>query len=503
MSLTIIQFRRGTAAAWTAANPVLRPGEPGYESDTHKAKIGDGTTAWLSLPYMSSSAAIQIVDDLTTSDPTKALSANQGVVILNQLVNKATLQGGALAPSTTAAPNATAVQNAIAAATSALLNGAGPALDTLKELADALGDDANFAATTATALAGKQPLDADLTAIAALVSAADRGLYATGTNSWALYSLTAFARSLAACADAAAVRSLLGLTSGAPAVTSFNQLIPLDAYRTMGVTEVSAIGADVAFNVDGTSEVDYGECDVSIVADGVHNVTIDASIEQVGDQDFDNTAGRLQELRFWRENGRRFYANALGPILAPPTLLSAVIDPNDATRVNLTWSQAIDADVSPASAFAIAGKTISAHNVDDSLHSHLTVTAGFVGGTAATAGYTAPGTHKMRRHAAQFTRENTADFSGVAIVDQDLDPFTYADAFVPLGRRRAKRTRRLEAARSRFPATGSPSRPPAPSCSIRCARTGCLKLSCRRPRPASTALRPFCSGALTARTCGL
>jgi len=48
---TRIQFRRGTAAEWTAANPVLAQGEMGVELDTLKFKIGDGTTAWNSLDY--------------------------------------------------------------------------------------------------------------------------------------------------------------------------------------------------------------------------------------------------------------------------------------------------------------------------------------------------------------------------------------------------------------------------------------------------------------------
>ena len=47
-----IQFRRGTAAQWTTANPVLGNGELGYETDTCKFKIGDGATAWTSLDYV-------------------------------------------------------------------------------------------------------------------------------------------------------------------------------------------------------------------------------------------------------------------------------------------------------------------------------------------------------------------------------------------------------------------------------------------------------------------
>lgn len=47
-----IQLRRDTAANWTTANPVLASGEKGYETDTKRQKIGDGTTAWTSLAYL-------------------------------------------------------------------------------------------------------------------------------------------------------------------------------------------------------------------------------------------------------------------------------------------------------------------------------------------------------------------------------------------------------------------------------------------------------------------
>ena len=53
-----IQFRRDTAAAWTAANPVLAAGELGLETDTTYYKIGNGSTAWTSLAYGSILGAI-------------------------------------------------------------------------------------------------------------------------------------------------------------------------------------------------------------------------------------------------------------------------------------------------------------------------------------------------------------------------------------------------------------------------------------------------------------
>ena len=48
-----IQLRRGKAAFWTDENPVLHPGEPGYEMDTEKLKIGDGVTHWTELDYLT------------------------------------------------------------------------------------------------------------------------------------------------------------------------------------------------------------------------------------------------------------------------------------------------------------------------------------------------------------------------------------------------------------------------------------------------------------------
>ncbi len=49
-------FRRGQSQSWTEQNIVLGPGEPGFELDTGKLKIGNGTTAWNDLPYINSSS---------------------------------------------------------------------------------------------------------------------------------------------------------------------------------------------------------------------------------------------------------------------------------------------------------------------------------------------------------------------------------------------------------------------------------------------------------------
>lgn len=60
---TSLRLRRGTAAQWTSANPVLSDGEPGVESDTGNIKVGDGTTAWSSLSYALSSRYVSKADE--------------------------------------------------------------------------------------------------------------------------------------------------------------------------------------------------------------------------------------------------------------------------------------------------------------------------------------------------------------------------------------------------------------------------------------------------------
>ena len=63
---TKIQLRRDTASDWTSANPTLAAGEFGYESDTTRFKIGDGSTAWNSLAYKTGQGFNLVADDSAT-----------------------------------------------------------------------------------------------------------------------------------------------------------------------------------------------------------------------------------------------------------------------------------------------------------------------------------------------------------------------------------------------------------------------------------------------------
>ena len=49
----MIQIRRGKTASWRKPSKPLAAGQPGYDKDKHKIKVGDGVTSWSLLPYAS------------------------------------------------------------------------------------------------------------------------------------------------------------------------------------------------------------------------------------------------------------------------------------------------------------------------------------------------------------------------------------------------------------------------------------------------------------------
>ncbi|MBZ5736508.1 hypothetical protein K8Z61_18610 [Nocardioides sp. TRM66260-LWL] len=119
---------------------------------------------------------------------------------------------------------------AIQAAIASLIGSAPGALDTLNELAAALGNDPNFAASITAVLAGKQPLDADLTQISALAT-------------------TAYGRAFLTLADAAAARGALGLGTAA--------LQPTTAFEPAGsvAAAISALVASAPAALDTLNEL--------------------------------------------------------------------------------------------------------------------------------------------------------------------------------------------------------------------------------------------------------
>lgn len=119
------------------------------------------------------------------------------------------------------------VKAAIDAAVAALVNSSPTTLNTLSELATALGNDPSFATSITTLLGGKQPLDATLTALSGLTTAANQMAYSTGADSFAMTALTPFARTLLDDGEASAARATLGLSLGFSALNATNGYIKL------------------------------------------------------------------------------------------------------------------------------------------------------------------------------------------------------------------------------------------------------------------------------------
>ena len=71
---TTFKVRRGNSDVWGQINPKLSAGEPGYELDTHRLKIGDGEKTWNELPYIGgSSTEIPELQDYVTKDELETL----------------------------------------------------------------------------------------------------------------------------------------------------------------------------------------------------------------------------------------------------------------------------------------------------------------------------------------------------------------------------------------------------------------------------------------------
>jgi hypothetical protein len=137
---TRMQQRRGTAAQWISTNsgngPILNAGEIGYETDTNKFKIGDGTNHWINLDYFidaNSTANPSFGTSITfegatandyetilevtdpTADRTITLPNATGTVVLADGSGNVTVSGNLTVSGTTTIVNSTVleVQNEI------------------------------------------------------------------------------------------------------------------------------------------------------------------------------------------------------------------------------------------------------------------------------------------------------------------------------------------------------------------------------------------------------
>jgi hypothetical protein len=196
MSFVTIKIRRATTAQWNVSTKVLSIGELGLDTTLNKLKVGNGSSLWSALPYLNvlPSEFTELAQDAVES----ALTAGTGITkvyndaantitlaVDNTIANKtyvddsisalgntstntfvpqsdvgqidgvASLDSQGYVPQAQLTNTITQLQTYADTKVSGLVNSAPATLDTLKELSDALGADANFAATTATALGTK------------------------------------------------------------------------------------------------------------------------------------------------------------------------------------------------------------------------------------------------------------------------------------------------------------------------------------------------------------
>ncbi|HCQ6881956.1 TPA: tail fiber protein [Escherichia coli] len=181
-----------------------------YDLANAKYTAQDATTAQKGIVQLSSATNSTSETLAATS---KAVKAVMDETNKKAPLNSPALTGTPTTPTARQGTNNTQIASTafVMAAIAALVDSSPDALNTLNELAVALGNDPNFATTMTNALAGKQPKDATLTALAGLATAADRFPYFTGNDVASLATLTKVGRDILAKSTVAAVIEYLGL----------------------------------------------------------------------------------------------------------------------------------------------------------------------------------------------------------------------------------------------------------------------------------------------------
>ncbi|WP_449260795.1 phage tail protein [Escherichia coli] len=219
------------------------------------------------------------------NDPNYSTTINNALALKAPLASPA-LTGVPTAPTAAQGTNNTQIATTayVRAAISALVGSSPEALDTLNELAAALGNDPNFATTMTNALAGKQPLDATLTALAGLATGANKLPYFTGTDTVSQTDLTSVGRDILAKTSVLAVIQYLGLrelgTSGEkiPLLSTANTWSARQTFNG-GITGALTGNADTATKLKTARKINNvsfdGSADISLTASDVEALPLE------------------------------------------------------------------------------------------------------------------------------------------------------------------------------------------------------------------------------------
>jgi hypothetical protein len=194
-----LQIRRDTSSNWSTNNPILQVGEFGFDTTVNRFKVGiasDSTSRWNALSYLNvipselkelaqdfveeaitagtgitktyndSANTLTIAVDSTIANKTYVDTAVSGlsntaadtyipISLYGNADGVATLDADGYVPQSQLTNTLSDITDYVDGAVAGVVNSAPATLNTLKELSDALGADANFATTTATALGTK------------------------------------------------------------------------------------------------------------------------------------------------------------------------------------------------------------------------------------------------------------------------------------------------------------------------------------------------------------
>ncbi|EPA7297216.1 phage tail protein [Escherichia coli O123,186:H40] len=215
-SLTVKGFTQLSSAINSASETLAatpKAVKAAYDLANGKYTAQNATTTQKGIVQLSS--ATNSTSETLAATP-KAVKAVMDETNKKAPLNSPALTGTPTTPTAAQGTNSTQIASTafVMAAIAALVDSSPDALNTLNELAAALGNDPNFATTMTNALAGKQPKDATLTALAELATSADKLPYFTGADRAALTALTSVGRAILGKTSTQGVLDYLGLGEG-------------------------------------------------------------------------------------------------------------------------------------------------------------------------------------------------------------------------------------------------------------------------------------------------
>ncbi|EHT0812510.1 phage tail protein [Escherichia coli] len=209
----IVQLSSATNSTSETLAATPKAVKAAYDLANGKYTAQNATTTQKGIVQLSS--ATNSTSETLAATP-KAVKAVMDETNKKAPLNSPALTGTPTTPTAAQGTNSTQIASTafVMAAIAALVDSSPDALNTLNELAAALGNDPNFATTMTNALAGKQPKDATLTALAELATSADKLPYFTGADRAALTALTSVGRAILGKTSTQGVLDYLGLGEG-------------------------------------------------------------------------------------------------------------------------------------------------------------------------------------------------------------------------------------------------------------------------------------------------